>query len=522
LLSELKDTMKKEADKFKKSMLVILDGWGHGQKRSADAIAQANTPFVDMLHRDYPNAELVTYGKQVGLPAGQMGNSEVGHLNIGAGRIVYQDLEKINQALEKGDLARNPVLNKACEYALEKDNAVHLFGLVSDGGVHSHIDHLKGLCDILLGKGIRKIYIHCFLDGRDTDPNGGLEYLRELQKHIAGKSVQIASVIGRYYAMDRDHRWERIKKAYDLMVHGTGIQTNDILMTVREQYQKDITDEFMEAICVVDAEGNPIATIHEGDLVISFNFRTDRPRQITRALTQEDFDEFGMHKLDLYFVSMARYDKMFKGIDVLFDKEELKMTMGEYLASLGLSQLRAAETEKYPHVTFFFSGGREEAFQGESRILVNSPKVATYDLQPEMSAYELTDSVIDFIKSKTPDFICINFANADMVGHTGVFEAGMKAAEAVDLCVSRLVETALAKAYEIIIIADHGNADYMINEDGSANTAHSMNPVPVIYVGNHIGSRHIEDGILADVGPTLLFLMGIAPPVEMTGKSLIS
>jgi 2,3-bisphosphoglycerate-independent phosphoglycerate mutase len=503
-------------------MLIIMDGWGHGQKRSSDAIAQAKTPFVDMLHREYPNAELVTYGKKVGLPEGQMGNSEVGHLNIGAGRIVYQDLEKINQALANNELEANKVLCKACAYAESNERAVHLIGLLSDGGVHSHINHLKGLCDILLKKGLRKIYLHCFLDGRDTDPNGGAHYIKSMEDHIKHSPIKIASVIGRYYAMDRDHRWERIKLAYDLMVNGTGIHTRDLDRSINQRYEEGITDEFMDAICVVDEHGHPIARIKDKDLVISFNFRTDRPRQITRALTQEDFGEYGMHKLDLYFVSMTRYDKLFEGIQVLFDKDELKVTMGEYLNSLGLSQLRAAETEKYPHVTFFFSGGREEAFGGEERILVNSPKVATYDLQPEMSAFELTDKVIEFIDNEEPDFVCLNYANADMVGHTGVFEAGMKAAEAVDLCVSRLVETALAKAYEIIIIADHGNADYMVNEDGSANTAHSMNPVPIIYVSNAPVSRTIENGILADVSPTLLRLMQLDQPKEMTGKSLIS
>jgi 2,3-bisphosphoglycerate-independent phosphoglycerate mutase len=506
----------------KKGMLIILDGWGHGQKKSSDALAQANTPFIDKLHLEYPNAELVTFGKRVGLPEGQMGNSEVGHLNIGAGRIVYQDLEKINQALEKKELENNEVLNKACSFADNGDRNVHLFGLLSDGGVHSHIDHLKGMCDILLEKGLKKIYLHCFLDGRDTDPNRGLQYLIEIEEHIQKSPIKIASVIGRYYAMDRDHRWERIKLAYDLMVKGEGIQTRDLNAIISQKYSEGITDEFMDAICLIDETFKPVATIGENDLVISYNFRTDRPRQITRALTQEDFKDYGMQKLNLYFVSMTRYDKAFKGLHVLFDKDVLRNTMGEHLSSMGLSQLRAAETEKYPHVTFFFSGGREEAFEGEERILVNSPKVATYDLQPEMSAYELTDKVIDFIDHEVPDFVCLNYANADMVGHTGVFEAGMKAAEAVDFCVSRLVEAALAKAYEIIIIADHGNADYMINEDGSANTAHSMNPVPIIYVSNDPVSRNIENGILADVSPTLLRLMQLEQPADMTGKSLIS
>lgn len=519
---ELIEIMNKSVGLYKKSMLVILDGWGHGQRRSSDAIAQANTPFMDSLYKNYPNAELVSYGKQVGLPEGQMGNSEVGHLNIGAGRIVYQDLEKINLALESHQLDRNAVLEKACTYAKENNKKVHLVGLLSDGGVHSHIDHLKGMCDILVRKGIRKIFIHCFLDGRDTDPNRGIEYVQSIEDYIKNTPIKIASVIGRYYAMDRDHRWERIKLAYELLVKGDGQHTQDLAGAIREQYKNGVTDEFMTAICNVDENDKPLAKIEEKDVVISYNFRTDRPRQITRALTQEDFDQYGMRKLDLYFVSMTRYDKVFKGIEVLFDKDELKDTMGEHLSKTGLSQLRAAETEKYPHVSFFFSGGREMPFYGEERILVNSPKVATYDLQPEMSAYELTDRVIEFIDHEIPDFVCINYANADMVGHTGVFEAGMKAAEAVDLCVSRLIDCALAQAYEIIIIADHGNADYMINDDGSVNTAHSMNPVPIIYVSNNPVSETIENGILADVSPTLLRLMQLEQPNEMTGKSLIS
>lgn len=507
---------------IKKSMLVILDGWGHGQSSNADAIAQANTPYIDSLHQDFPNAELVTYGKKVGLPEGQMGNSEVGHLNIGAGRIVYQDLEKINQAIASNELALNPVLQEAIHEAKKSNKNFHLFGLLSDGGVHSHINHVKALCDILHDQKVENVFIHCFLDGRDTDPTGGKDYVTDLEDHLKSTNIKIASIIGRYYAMDRDHRWERIKLAYDLMVHGIGEKTEDFKAAIQEKYQAGITDEFMHALVGKKSTGDPIATINENDVVLSFNFRTDRPRQITRALTQEDFTDFDMRAIPLHFFSMTRYDKAYKGIPVLFDKDTLSMTIGEVISSMGLKQLRAAETEKYPHVTFFFSGGREETFENEERILVNSPKVATYDLQPEMSAYELTEKVSSYIAQESPEFVCINFANADMVGHTGIFEAGMKAAESVDICANKLVAAAQEQDYELIIIADHGNADYMINEDGSPNTAHSMNPVPIIYVSNNPISDRIKDGILADVAPTLLHLMGVDKPEEMTGKSLIS
>lgn len=505
----------------KRNMLIILDGWGHGPNPKVSAIAQAHTPFVDSLYKKYPNSELITYGEQVGLPEGQMGNSEVGHLNIGAGRIVYQELARINKAIRDQELHQNKTLLEALRYAQKNNKAVHLMGLVSDGGVHSHINHLKALCDIAKEQGIEKAYIHAFMDGRDTDPKGGLGYLKDLLDYIQGGPARLASVIGRYYAMDRDKRWERIKLAYDLLVHGKGDQTQDVLSTIQERYEKKETDEFLKPIVCTDNEHQPMATLQEGDLLICFNFRTDRPREISTVLTQQDMPEYDMKKLPLRYVTMTRYDETFKNIDILFHKEDLKNTLGEVLSKAGKTQVRIAETEKYPHVTFFFNGGREEAFEGERRILIPSPKVATYDLQPEMSAYEVTDAIVKDIRDNQPDFVCLNYANADMVGHTGVFEAAIKAAETVDECLKRLLETGDEYGYDAIIIADHGNSDYMVNEDGTPNTAHTKNPVPCIFYGKNADGFQISDGKLGDMAPTLLSLFELEPPAEMDGKNLL-
>ncbi len=504
----------------KKAALLILDGWGLGPNISSDAIAQASTPYVDGLLEKYPSSTLVTHGMQVGLPEGQMGNSEVGHLNIGAGRIVYQQFARINKAIETGELAKNTTLISSVEDAIEKNRTIHLFGLLSDGGVHSHISHLKAMVDIIEDLGAKKVFIHAFLDGRDTAPTGGTLYLKDLENHLQGKSTRLASVIGRYYAMDRDKRWERVKMAYDLLVHGKGTLTSDIIQSVQQSYDEGTTDEFVKPLAIDNGSGKPLATIQDGDLAICFNFRTDRPREISEVLTQNDMPEFDMKKLNLEYVTMTRYDETFKNIKVLFDNVDLTNTLGEVLSAHKKTQVRIAETEKYPHVTFFFSGGREEEFEGESRIMCPSPKVATYDLQPEMSARDVTDSIMNAVKSDEPDFICLNYANADMVGHTGDFEAGKKAAETVDHCLSELVPLLLDHQYEIIIIADHGNADYMINDDGSANTAHTKNPVPFIYVGS--SQKKVRDGKLADVAPTLLTLMGVDIPEEMEGEILIS
>lgn len=506
----------------RKVLLTILDGWGIGPNPKVDAIAQANTPVFDDLMKKYPNSTLVTFGEAVGLPEGQMGNSEVGHMNIGAGRIVYQELARINKAIKNGELANNPILIHAFEFAIKYKRTVHFMGLLSDGGVHSHIDHLLALCNIAKSIGIEHVYVHAFMDGRDTDPKSGVGYLQHFIDGVDSNGCRIASVIGRYYAMDRDKRWERIKLAYNLIVNGIGEKCIDPIKKVKERYEKGETDEFLQPIVCTDEKGEPLAKLKEGDLLICFNFRTDRPREISLVLTQKDMPEFGMHKLDVDYITMTRYDDTFQNIKVLFEKENLNNTLGEVLARKGLKQTRIAETEKYPHVTFFFSGGREEPFENEKRILIPSPKVATYDLKPEMSAVEVTEAIVKEINDFQPDFICLNYANTDMVGHTGVFEAAVKAAETVDNCLGKLLKVAMANAYDSIIIADHGNADYMVNDDGTPNTAHTMNPVPFIYVSQQPKSLHAKNGKLADIAPTILYLMEEDIPIEMTGQILIN
>ncbi len=505
----------------KRCALIILDGWGHGQKYDADAIAHANTPVMNSLYKKYPNSELVTFGEMVGLPEGQMGNSEVGHLNIGAGRIVYQELARINKSIRDGELQQHPVLLEAFRYVKENGKSVHFIGLLSDGGVHSHIDHLKALCDATQQQGLKKVFVHAFMDGRDTDPKGGAGYLKELTQHIDNQEVKIASVVGRYYAMDRDKRWERVKIAYDLLVKGEGEKSSTPIDTVKKRYEAGETDEFLKPIVCTDENGQPVAKIQDGDVLICFNFRTDRPREISIVLTQKDMPEHDMKKLDLHYVTMTRYDETFQNIKVVFEKDNLTNTLGEVISKKGMTQVRIAETEKYPHVTFFFSGGREEPFEGERRIMIPSPKVPTYDLQPEMSAVEITDAIIADIEKHQPNFICLNYANADMVGHTGVWEAAIKAAETVDTCLGRLLDTALKHDYEAIVIADHGNSDYLINEDGTPNTAHSMNPVPCVYVSKKPGEAVLKNGKLGDLAPTILKLMGIEPPKEMDGEVLV-
>ncbi len=501
-----------------KSILIILDGWGLNSDPRISAIAAAKTPFFDSLWAFYPHATLVTHGEDVGLPDGQMGNSEVGHLNIGAGRIIYQELARINKAIREGELEKNKVLLQAISAAT---GTIHLIGLVSDGGVHSHVNHLMALASICRNNFTGKIAIHAFTDGRDVDPKSGLGFLQKLKEDMEPLDIPIASVIGRYYAMDRDKRWERTKLAYDLLVHGIGKKTEDILTAMKNSYAENVTDEFIQPIVLVDKAEQPVSTIRNGDTVIFFNFRTDRPRQLTEVLTQQAHPDYNMSPLNIHMVTMTRYDHVFTGIDTLFTESDIRDTLGEYLSSLGKTQLRVAETEKYPHVTYFFSGGREEPFPGEERIMIPSPKVATYDLQPEMSAIPVTEATMDFIREHIPDFVCLNFANADMVGHTGVFDAAVKAAETVDNCLSRLVPLCLQLNYSIIIIADHGNSDFIINEDGSPNTAHTKNPVPVIYISNHVKGNHLLPGRLADVAPTLLYSMDLPVPDAMTGKNLI-
>lgn len=498
---------------------MILDGWGVTQDPAVSAVAQANTPFIDSLYKNYPHAQLLTHGMNVGLPDGQMGNSEVGHMNLGAGRIVYQDLAKINMAVEKGTLNKEPQLQKAFEYAKRHNKKVHFLGLVSNGGVHSHIDHLKGLLSAAQKDGLKNIYVHAFTDGRDVDPHSGKGFIAELENHLQKTGGTLASIIGRYYAMDRDKRWERVKKTYDLLRFGKGKPSHNAVKSIEESYADGVTDEFIEPIVMTNAEGKPIATIEKDDVVIFFNFRTDRGRQITEVLTQKDYDVFDMKKLPLYFVTLTNYDNSFGNIHVMYNKENLHDTLGEVLEKNGKKQIRIAETEKYPHVTFFFSGGREIPFEGEKRILCPSPTVATYDLKPEMSAYELRDMILPEIEKETAEFICLNFANPDMVGHTGVFEAAIKACETVDNCAKAIVEQALESHYVTIIIADHGNSETMRNADGSPNTAHTINPVPIIIVDNEI--KTVKDGILADIAPTILDIMGIEKPEIMTQHSLI-
>ncbi len=504
----------------KKVLLMILDGWGIAKNQKVSAIDHAQTPYIKSLYSKYPHSKLEASGLAVGLPAGQMGNSEVGHMNIGAGRVVYQDLVRVNKAVEEKELDTNPVLVEALTYAKKSNKALHLIGLVSDGGVHSHTDHLKGLCTIAANYGLKDVFIHAFTDGRDTDPKGGIGYLTDIKNHIAKTTGQIATVVGRYYAMDRDKRWERVKLAYDVMVHGTGEKTTDVLKAVEKSYEAGVTDEFIKPIVAVDANGQPLATIKDGDVVLCFNFRTDRGREITMALTQQDFHEQNMNKLNLYYVTLTNYDDSFVGVNVIFDKDNLVNTLGEIVSKAGKKQIRIAETEKYPHVTFFFSGGREEVFIGESRLMCPSPKVATYDLMPEMSANDIKDKIIPELEKRSADFICLNFANPDMVGHTGVFEAAVRACETVDKCNEAVTEVARKNGYAIIIIADHGNADMMVNEDGSPNTAHTTNLVPCILVDDDYKGK-LKDGKLGDLAPTILTLMGVPIPKEMTGNVLL-
>jgi len=504
----------------KKVILVIMDGWGLGKRASSDAIQNARVPFVSSLYALYPNTTLVTYGEEVGLPDGQMGNSEVGHLNLGAGRIVNQELQRINVAIRDESFSKNEVLLAAIRGARSEAKPLHLLGLVSDGGVHSHTRHLKAIVDTCLKEGLTDVYIHAFTDGRDTDPKSGLGYIRDLQQHLNGATGRIATVSGRYYAMDRDKRWERVRLAYDAMVRGAGPKATDALAAIETSYAAGVTDEFIKPTVIVGSDQLPLAVIKDGDYAICFNFRTDRCREITEVLTQTDLPDQEMKKLALNYTTMTQYDARFKGVHVIFENDDLKNTLGEIVAANGLRQIRIAETEKYPHVSFFFSGGRETPFEGESRLMVPSPKVATYDLQPEMSAMELTDAIVPEIQNKTADFICLNYANTDMVGHTGVWEAVIKAAETVDKCVKRVVEAALDNGYTVFLTADHGNADYMVNDDGSPNTAHSMNLVPFFIIDKEFKGG-IRQGKLGDLAPTILTMMGLQIPTEMTGKILI-
>lgn len=503
----------------KKVILMILDGWGKSPDPKVSAVDNAQTPFIDSLYTQYPNAELRTDGLNVGLPEGQMGNSEVGHMNLGAGRIVYQDLVKINLAVENNTIAEEQVLKDAFAYAKNNHKSIHLVGLVSDGGVHSHINHVKGLVAAATNFGLENIFIHAFTDGRDVDPKSGAGFIADLENFTRKTPAKIASVIGRYYAMDRDKRWERIKLAYDLVVNGTGEKTTDFVASIHQSYANDVTDEFLQPMIRVNDENQPITTIQADDVVIFFNFRTDRGRQLTEVLSQKDFPEFEMKKLPLYYVTMTNYDETFTNTHIIYEKDNLTETLGEVLEKNHKKQIRIAETEKYPHVTFFFSGGREEPFEGETRILRNSPKVATYDLQPEMSAYELKDALVTELKKQEVDFVCLNFANGDMVGHTGVMEAAIKACEAVDTCVKEVITTALENNYTTLVIADHGNCETMINPDGSPNTAHTTNPVPFIVVDKDI--KTVTNGVLGDIAPTILKLMGIEKPKVMTGKELV-
>ncbi len=502
-----------------KFLLMILDGWGIGDKTKSDAIFTAGTPNIDKLMARYPNSYLYTSGENVGLPEGQMGNSEVGHLNIGAGRVIYQDYVRINKAIKEHEIDKNETLLKAFQIAKQQSSTFHLIGLVSDGGVHSHHNHLIRLCELAHENGVNDIAVHFLTDGRDTDPHSGIHYVKEVLEKIKPTGAYAATLSGRYYTMDRDKRWERVKQGYNAMVNGIGKRSTDIIQAIQESYDEGITDEFIKPVVFVDKNEQPKATIKKNDVVLCFNFRTDRLREITTVLTQKDMPEFNMQTIPLHYFTMTRYDESFKGIEVLFDNVNVNNTLGEIIANLGLKQLRIAETEKYPHVTFFFSGGREHVFENENRILIPSPKVATYDLQPEMSAPLVCEAVLKEINAQSNDFICLNFANGDMVGHTGIYDAILKAVRVVDECVGKVIDAAILNGYEALIIADHGNADYAINPDGSPNTAHSLNPVPSILISEHF--KHIHPGILADVAPTILTVMGIDIPKEMTGKSLV-
>ncbi|PQJ20545.1 MULTISPECIES: 2,3-bisphosphoglycerate-independent phosphoglycerate mutase [Nonlabens] len=502
----------------KKTILMILDGWGITQDPKVSAIAQAQTPFIDSLYLKYPNAQLRTDGEHVGLPDGQMGNSEVGHMNLGAGRIVYQDLAKINKAINDNSLKDNEVLINAITYAKANSKKIHFLGLLSDGGVHAHINHLKALLDITKANELEDVFIHAFTDGRDVDPKSGIQHIQEIEKHIKGSNAQLATVTGRYFAMDRDNRWERVKKAYDVMVNGLGTPTHDAIQSIKQSYEDGITDEFIEPMVILNGT-EPVATIQDDDVVIFFNYRTDRGRELTDMLSQRNFEEVNTKKLNLHYVTMTKYDDTFKNVQVMFEKDNLKNTLGEVLSKAGKKQIRIAETEKYPHVTFFFNGGQENPFEGEQRIMCNSPKVATYDLQPEMSINCVQDKIIPEIESQKADFICLNFANPDMVGHTGSMDAAIAACEAVDSAASHVINKAIDNNYSILVIADHGNCEVMINPDGSVNTAHTTNPVPLILIDQDIKS--VKNGILGDVAPTILELMGIEQPDEMTQKSLL-
>lgn len=504
----------------KKIALIIMDGWGIGKVPSADAIRHAKTPFVSSFYKKYPNTTLITCGEAVGLPEGQMGNSEVGHLNLGAGRIVYQELQRINVALKNGSFAQNGTLLNSIRYAKDHNKPLHLFGLVSDGGVHSHINHLKAILDVCKNEGLTNVFIHAFTDGRDTDPRSGLGFIKELQHHLNSSVGKIATVSGRYYSMDRDKRWERIKLAYDAMVRGVGNKATDAIQVIENSYEANITDEFILPAVVIAEDQLPLATINEGDVAICFNFRTDRCREISMVLTQTDMPEHHMNRMRLHYTTMTVYDETFTDVNVIFSTDNINNTLGEVMEQQGLKQIRIAETEKYPHVTFFFSGGREVPFEGEKRIMIPSPKVATYDLKPSMSAHEVTEAILTEIGNQTADFICLNYANADMVGHTGIWNAAIEAVETVDHCVGQVVNKALENGYTIFLTADHGNADYMINEDGSPNTAHTMNPVPFFIIDKE-WRGNIKPGKLADIAPTILKMMNIELPDQMTGEVLI-
>jgi 2,3-bisphosphoglycerate-independent phosphoglycerate mutase len=504
----------------KKALLVILDGWGFGDKTKRDVIYNTETPYWDYLLKNYPYSQLQASGENVGLPDGQMGNSEVGHLNIGAGRVVYQDLVKINIAARDNSILENPEIKNAYTYAKTHDKKIHIIGLVSNGGVHSSLEHLFKLTDISKLYGVDKTFIHSFMDGRDTDPKSGAGFIGELEEHLKKSTGKIASIVGRYYAMDRDKRWERVKEAYNLLVNGIGVSAENPVKAVEQSYSEGITDEFIKPI-VCTEKGKPVAVIEKGDVVIFFNYRNDRAKELTVVLTQQDMPEQGMHTIpDLQYYTMTPYDPTYKNVRVLFDKDNVENTLGEYISSLGLKQLHIAETEKYAHVTFFFNGGRETPYEGEERILVSSPKVATYDLKPEMSAYEVKDKLVDAIRSQKFDFIVVNYANGDMVGHTGIYEAIEKAVKAVDSCLKDTIEAAKSSGYDAIVIADHGNADYAVNNDGSPNTAHSLNPVPFVYISDNKGAE-TENGKLADVSPSILHILGLKQPDEMTGHNLI-